>query len=123
MLAFAIMLIGGVGVVAPSDLPAFAQSLVDPTALYVVAAVRVAFGVVLVFAAHGSRMPKTLRALGVAIIVVGALTPFFGLEHARTLLGWWASRPLWFMRLWPLLAVAFGGFVAYAVRPGTATAA
>lgn len=123
ILAFAIAFIGGVGIVAPSNLLAFAQSLVEPTALYAVAAVRVAFGAVLVLAAPGSRMPKTLRVLGVAIIIVGALTPFFGREHAQTLLSWWASQPPWFMRAWSLLGVAFGGFVAYAVRPRPATAA
>ena len=123
ILAFAIAFIGGVGVVAPSHLLAFAQSLVEPTALYAVAAVRVAFGVVLVLAAPGSRMPNTLRVLGFAIIVVGALTPFFGLEHAQILLDWWAGQPPWFMRAWSVLAIAFGGFVAYAVRSRTATAA
>ena len=123
VLALAIAFIGAVGVASPSHLLAFAQSLLEPAALYVVAAVRIAFGVVLVLAAPGSRMPKALRLLGVVIIVVGALTPFFGIEHARSMLSWWASQPAWFMRAWSLLAIAFGGFVAYAVSPRIASIA
>jgi hypothetical protein len=59
--------------------------------------------------------------LGIVIIVIGALTPFFGLEHAHAVLGWWAGQPHWFMRAWSLLAIAFGAFIAYAVRPRAAT--
>jgi hypothetical protein len=122
-LALAIAAIGAVGVASPSHLLAFAQSLSEPIAIYAVAAVRVAFGVVLVLAAPGSRMPKTLRVIGIVIIIVGALTPFFGLEQAQALLSWWTSQPLWVMRAWSVLAIAFGAFVAYAVRPRIETAA
>jgi hypothetical protein len=122
-LALAIAILGAVGVASPAHLLALAQPLFQPTALYAVAAVRIAFGVVLILAASGSRMPKTLRVLGIVIVVIGALTPFLGLEHAHAVLGWWTSQPLWFMRAWSLLAVAFGGFIAYAVRPRAEVAA
>jgi hypothetical protein len=87
LLAGAIALIiaatGVVGVISPSLVLELARSLLTPGALYVVAAVRITFGVVLVYVASASRLPRTIRILGTVIIVAGVLTPFFGVERSR----------------------------------------
>ena len=116
-IGFIIGAIGVVGVGAPSLLLEFGRSLLTPTALYIVAALRIGIGVVLVRVAPISRMPKVLRVLGILIIIAGVLTPFFGVERSRAVLDWWSSQGPSFMRLLASVAVAFGLFIVYVVTP------
>ena len=115
--AFIIAAFGVLGVASPSLLLEFVRPLLTPGALYVVAAVRVAFGLVLWLAASAGRMPRTLRVLGVIILVAGLLTPFFGVERSQAIFNWWSGQPSWFMRAWASLAIIFGCFVIFALRP------
>ena len=115
--------IGVVGVVAPSLLLEYGRSLLTPTALYVVAALRIGIGTVLVRVAPVSRTPTVLRILGTFIIIAGVLTPFFGVEHSRAILDWWSNQGPSFMRLSLGLAIAFGLFIVYAVTSSRRTAA
>ena len=113
--------IGMVGVAAPSLLLEFAQALQTPAALYVVAAIRIIFGGVLVWVASVSRMPGTLRVLGVVIIVLGLFTPLFGVERTQGTLSWLSSQGPLFVRAVAGVAIIFGLFIIYAVnsRQGT----
>lgn len=107
--------IGILGMAAPTvllDWVRFAQTHVG---LYVVVALRVVFGLVLIGASFGSRLPKTLRVLGALIIVAGIITPFFGVERTRAIIDWWSAQGTTFMRGWAVLAVIFGLFIIYAV--------
>lgn len=115
-LGVALAAIGAIGTVSPALLVQFARPLLSPGPLYGVAAIRVAFGIVLLLAAPPSRMPRTVRALGVFLIVAGVLTPVLGAERALAILEWWSGQPDSLMRAWSGAAVAFGLFVAYAVR-------
>ena len=126
LLAMALGLIvaalGALGVAAPSVLLEFGRSLQTSNALYIVAAVRVMFGAILLWVAPASRTPKILRVLGVFIIIAGVVTPFFGVERARAMIDWWSTQGAYFTRAWALVAVAFGLFISYAVtspRPPT----
>ncbi len=116
--ALAIMVIGAVGLGSPSLLLALVSPLLAPGALYAVAAVRVLYGALLIAVAPMSRMRRTLRVLGGAIIAAGLLTPLLGVERLAALVAWWAGQPPWFMRAWAALGVAFGAFVLYALGPG-----
>jgi hypothetical protein len=114
--------IGILGMAAPTvllDGMRFAQTQVG---LYVVAALRVAFGLVLIGAAAGSRLPKTLSILGALIIVAGIITPFFGVERTRAIIDWWSAQGTTFMRGWAVLAVILGLFIIYAVATRRQTA-
>ena len=111
-----ICVIGLVGVAAPSLLLEFGQSLQTPAALYVVAAVRIVFGVVLVWVASASRMPSTLRVIGVVIIVLGLFTPLFGVERSQATLGWFSSQGPLFVQVVASVATIFGLFIIYAVN-------
>lgn len=115
--------VGLVGMVAPSLLLEFGRSLLTPTALYVVAALRIGIGVVLVRIAAVSRLPKVLRVLGVFFILAGLATPFFGVERARAVFDWWSSQGAWFMRVCAGVPVAFALFIVYAVIPPRRAAA
>jgi hypothetical protein len=107
--------IGILGMTAPTvllDGMRFAQTQVG---LYFVAAVRVAFGLVLIGAATASRLPKTLRVIGAFSIVAGIITPFFGVVRTRAIIDWWSAQGTTFLRGWAVLPVILGLFIIYAV--------
>lgn len=115
-----IMAVGAVGVVAPSSLVWIAQHAVNSGAFFVIAIVRVAFGLVLISAASVSRAPKTLRVLGYFILIAGIATALAGLvaiERARAIIEWWLQQGPGLVRLTGVVVMAFGGFVAYACAP------
>ena len=114
-LGLVIAAIGVLGVAAPSVLLEFGRSLQSTNALYVVAAVRVMFGAILLWVVPASRTPKILRVLGVFIIIAGVFTPFFGVERTRAMFDWWSTQGSLFTRAWATVAVCFGLFIAYAV--------
>ena len=112
-LAFAA--IGLIGVAAPSLVLEFGQSLLTRTGLYIVAALRIGIGLVLVRVAPDSRTPKILRIVGVLIIIAGVLTPFFGVDRSRAIFDWLSSQEPLLVRLGAGVAAAFGLFIVYAV--------
>ena len=108
---------GAVGILAPSGLVWIAQHFVTSIAFYLVAPLRVAFGLVLISVASASRAPKALRVLGYAIVLAGimtALTGLLGMGRARAIVGWWLGQGSGVVRLTGALVLALGGFVAYA---------
>jgi uncharacterized membrane protein len=122
-LGLIIVAIGVLGVATPSVLLEFGRSLQTTNALYIVAAVRVMFGAVLLWVAPASRTPKILRVLGVLIIVAGLFTPFFGVERARAMFDWWSTQGPLFTRVWAIVAVVFGLFIVYVVTSPRRSAA
>jgi hypothetical protein len=109
--------VGAAGMIAPSGLVWIANHFVSPGAFYVIATVRVAFGVVLISVASVSRAPRTLRVLGYLILIAGittALTGLVAIERARTIIDWWVRQGSGVVRLTGLVVLAVGGFVAYA---------
>ena len=115
--------IGVFGVAAPSALLEFGRSLQTPGALYVVAAVRIIFGALLLWVAPVSRAPKILRILGALIVIVGMLTPFIGAERSGAMLDWWSTQGPLFTQAWMCVAVVFGLFIVYAVTTPRRSAA
>jgi NO-binding membrane sensor protein with MHYT domain len=120
VLGLSIAAIGVVGMLAPSGLVWIAQHAVTSGAFYVIAAVRVAFGLILISVASASRLPKTLRIGGAVIVVAGiatALTGLVGMERARTTIDWWLRQGAGTIRVTSAVLLAIGGFVAYACAP------
>ena len=115
-----IIAVGAVGILAPSGLVWAAQYFVTPGAFYVVAAVRVAFGLVLISIASASRAPKALRVLGYIVFISGIATALMGLVgmgRARAIIEWWLQQGSGIVRLTGTLVLALGGFIAYACAP------
>jgi hypothetical protein len=110
-----ILALGLVGVVAPGVLAAVGQHSVSAAGLLVVAAVRIAIGLVLIGASSASRMPRTLRIVGIVVLIAGLTTAFLGVGRARALMDWWLAPGLVVVRLSALFAIAFGSFLIYAV--------
>jgi len=111
--------VGILGIVTPEALLTAARYGATPIGLYVVAALRLCFGFVLILAAAASRAPKTLRILGFIILVGGLITPFVGADRARAMLDWWGAQGPAIIRLWAGLPFALGVFVTFAVTPNT----
>lgn len=117
VVALFVMVVGLAGVFTPDSLLTVGRYVVTPVGLYVIAALRIAIGLVLMLVAPGSRTPRTLRALGAVVFIAGLTTPFFGVERARAILDWEATQGTALLRLGAGLAIALGGFIAFAVAP------
>ena len=109
--------LGLIGFVAPSRLLDFGRSLITESGLLAVAAARVVFGLLLVFGARASRMPRTLRVIGGVIIIAGLLTPLFGVTRSQSMFDWFSAQGLAFVRVIALFAIALGAFLVYAITP------
>ena len=111
-----VILAGAIGLAAPELLLKVGRSALTPGVLYAIAALRIALGLVFVLAARASRAPRTLRVLGVIVVIAGLTTPWFGVARSRALMDWWAGAGLPFMRLAFGVAMAIGAFLVYAFR-------
>jgi hypothetical protein len=80
VMSLVIIAVGAVGILAPRALVWIAQHSLAPAELYSVAAVRVAFGLLLVSVASGSRAPKTLRVVAFIPLVASLRTPAYRLD-------------------------------------------
>ena len=128
-LAFAVGLaiaaVGVIGLLEPGALVSISQRFATPMDWYVLGAIRVAFGLLLLSVAKASRMPRALRVVAFIPILagLGALaTPLIGLERARATLEWWSRQGAGVARLSAAALVALGGFVAYACHPARGAA-
>ena len=125
LIALVIIVMGVVGVVAPDTVMAMRREYVTiPRGVYTVGAIRVALGLLLILVAPASRMAKPMRVLGVLVCAQGLIQiigmPFVGVDRARAILEWEAMLPPALLRVGALVALATGGFIAYAVhRPAT----
>ncbi len=120
-LAFSILVavVGAVGIVVPASLLTIARPFLTPAGLYAAAGLRLVLGTALFLSAPTSRAPQALRILGVVIFVAGLVTPLVGVERARAIVEWWAVQGSPFMRVWAVVALAFGLFLTYAIAPRT----
>jgi hypothetical protein len=107
--------VGIVGILAPSAILTLTGPLLTLTALYVIAAIRIAFGLILLGTAGRSRAPMTLRVLGGFILLAGIVTPIVGVERSREAVAWWSSHGFLFMRATMASAVVLGAFLIWAV--------
>lgn len=115
-ICFMIVAVGVFAIAAPSALLESGRSLLTPTALYAVAAIRVMFGALLLSVATGSRMPRTLRVIAVVIIIAGLLTPLFGFERSLAMIAWLSSQGLPIFRMAAGFLVIIGLFIVYVVN-------
>ena len=112
--------VGVVDILAPSVLVWVAQQFVTAGAFYMLAGVRIAFGLILISVSSASRAPKALRLLGYVIVILGittAVTGLMALEQAHGAIDWWLQQASGVLRLTAGLVLALGVFVAYACAP------
>ena len=112
--------LGALGMLVPSGAIWLAQRFVTPGAIYAAAALRIAFGLILISAAPASRRPRALRILGYVLVILGIGTAFAGLlgmEYVRASVDWWLQQGSGILRLSALVVLALGAFIAYACAP------
>ena len=108
---------GLTGIIAPDRLLGLRSLLSTQRALIVIGTIRLAIGVVLIMAAPGSRLPRTLRIIGIVMMLAAVATPLFGIERTRVVLEWEAAQGPVFMRFVGILILAIGGLLAFALLP------
>jgi hypothetical protein len=116
VVAFAIIVTGIVGLISPDGLTTIRRLyFASPAGLYAVAVARVVMGLVVILCAPASRAPKVLRVLG-AIMCLQALSAIIlGPDRARSVLEWEANQGATVLRIGAAVALAVGGFLAFAV--------
>src|SRR5258705_5556717 len=75
------------------------RSVMTPAGLYAFAALRIAIGLAFVLAAPASQAPRTLRVLGLIVIIAGLPAPWFGVSRWLAVLNWLARSGPLLMRL------------------------
>jgi hypothetical protein len=114
-----VMLVSAISVTAPDLRLSLERSVITPAGLYAMAAMRIAIGLVFVLAAPASRAPRTLRVLGLIVIIAGVTTPWFGVTRAQAVLDWLDSAGPLLMRLDAGVGMALGAFLVYVFRTPT----
>lgn len=105
-----------VGIVSPdSGMTLRRLYFVTPGRFYAAGAVRVAMGLVLIFAALISRWPWTLRTVGCLMCLQALAANLFGLERARAIMEWEAMQGTALLRVGAMVALVTGGLVVFAV--------
>jgi hypothetical protein len=101
--------LGVIGIVSPDAMLQVARPF---ETWYGATALRVVFGGSVALAAPRSRAPRALLVVGLGYLVAGLLTPFLGVEFGLGVHDWWVAQGPGFVRLWAVIALAFGsGFV------------
>lgn len=85
LLATVMVLFGLTGVFWPEGLTQVAKYSVNPTGLYVVAAGRIILGALLFIGARATRLPKTLRVIGILIFLAGISTLFMSVQRTQAI--------------------------------------
>jgi hypothetical protein len=110
------IVVGIVGIISPDSVTAVRrQYFATPVGLYAAGALRVAMGLVVILVAPTSRAPKTLRALGAVMCMQGLAATLFGPDRARAILEWETMLGTALLRVGATVALAAGGFMAFAV--------
>lgn len=115
LVAALMLILGVVGLLAPNRLFALAQFTTTTTGVYVVAAVRLAIGAILLSSAARSRFPKILRVLGTLALIGGIATLFIGASGAQAIVQWITAVGMTPLRIFGIFGLLIGSFIAYAI--------
>jgi hypothetical protein len=104
-------LLGLTGVLWPEALMQLATYSFSQTGMYVVAAVRIVLGGLLLFAAGATRTPKTVRVIGLVILLAGIATVLISPERAAFMKVWLLARGPDTLRIAACIPLAVGIFI------------
>lgn len=117
LVGIVVVVSGVVGLISPHTYVRLGWLWEASPGLYIVAAIQLVIGLVLIRAAPTSRSPLGLGALGVFAVIEAVFMPFLGHGRAHAIADWWASQSSSFLRLWALLELAVGILITAAVAP------
>jgi len=105
--------VGLAGLVAPTDIGTIAQNATTPAAVWVLAAIVIVLGTVLIRASRTARIPVVIKAVGALAILSGLAIPFVGAQ----IVNWWADQGPQMIRLTSVIKMAVGAAVVFAANP------
>ncbi|NNC96563.1 MAG: hypothetical protein HKN88_00665 [Gammaproteobacteria bacterium] len=109
-------MVGLLILVKPGIVLTLANRYSNSLALFVSAiGVRLVIGIALLMYAEQSRYPVTLTVLGWLFLAGAIAIAIMGRDRLRRLIEWIAKIMAPYVRIAGILAVCFGGFIAYAV--------
>jgi hypothetical protein len=114
LFALVVVVLGLLGFIAPATFIDATQYFRAGNRIYVAAALRISFGVLLFAAATDSRWPRAMRIVAFVIVVFGLLTPVSTHPLPSVAWGWWPGD---YVRPWAIATIAVGLFVIAAVVP------
>lgn len=106
--------VGLVGVVQPERLIEWVDLFWKKDRLWFAAALRLALGALLIYAAPECRAAQAVRALGVIAVLAAVGLVVLGPERMDAFIRWWTERPSTLLRGWSALGVLLGAFLIYA---------
>jgi hypothetical protein len=116
LLGLAIVGFGVAGLIRPKQLmQSVTAAWKTSRGLYLAVGVRIVLGVALLAAGPGSRFPQALWVLGILSLAGAVVLAVLGVSRFQRFVQWWAARPDGVVRVWSAFALAFGGFLLYAV--------
>jgi hypothetical protein len=123
LLGASLCLLALLGVYAPRKLMEWLKRMMDQDwGIYFTVVIRLMLGLALIVAAAGSRFPLAIVGLGWVAIVAAIAGALLGRQRLRKFISWWIERfSSAGIRVWVLFALAFGGFLIYAVMPDSVT--
>ncbi len=77
------------------------------------AVIRILIGILFVVAASETRAPSFVLAVGIMFILAGVAIPLMGSARIERLVNWWLESSDGTLRLWALVAAAFGAVVLW----------
>ena len=112
VIAALLILLGLTGILWPEGVMGLAKYSFTSTGLYVIAVIRILLGALLLFAAGATRTPKTVRVIGLLILVAGIATAAMGVERAKWLGDWLLDRGPDFLRMAACVPLVAGFVIA-----------
>lgn len=114
LLAIIVTGLGTLGLAAPETFLAAAAYFQVANRVYLAGALRVMVGLVVFRAARDSRLPRTVRTIGIVAMVLGVMTPMLHRPLPLLVAGLWSGDHV---RPWAITCVVFGLLLVAALAP------
>ena len=117
-----IVAISGYGLISPPGIIEFVRRFQAGPGVWAGFAIRLVFAVALWLASPLSATPSAFRVLAVIAFLGAVALPLMGSTRFDIFVEWWVEQPAWFLRIWLLLALAFGLFTLWSSVAGLGAA-
>jgi hypothetical protein len=117
-----IVALGGYGLSSPSGIISFVRRFQAGPGVWGGFVIRLIFAIALWLAAPSSATPSAFRVLAAVAFLGAVALPMMGRTRFDIFVEWWSEQPTWFLRVWLLLALAFGFFTLWSSLAGLAVA-
>lgn len=120
--AMLIVAIGGYGLISPTGVIVVVRWFQAGPGVWAGFVVRLVFAVALWLAAPLSATPSAFRVLALIAFLGAVALPLMGSTRFDIFVEWWVEQPAWFLRVWFLVALAFGLFTLWSSVAGLGVA-